>query len=1065
MAVGYSPSSIIGGPLEPRVLAQLKARESLYKKRDGRNNNELLYLNSKTGWVKLSSSVNVLDPDVNESSNAREKAGDYTLAKNNVLFGGTFKEGSTKPKSGIHGIDTLPSKVDAAYKRYDTIGFRPMPGINEFNIRAKNRFGTLREADVTFQVWSVEQLTEFESLYLRPGFTVLLEWGHSLYIENPKESNKNKAQVKMRAPKTVTNYFSSTAPTKNELQDEIKKLKAKSDHNYDAVFGYIKNFSWSYRPDGGYDCKLSIISAGELIESVKISVSPGEIGLETEGTVVNNDSTKTPLHAFLTGIHQVNIPKPEDPNNWYVDQYEFSNKVDTVLNGPKTQGLYNAFKKLTGNDQLRVLAFPLNSLQSQTADGEVVSGKDGFRYILMRDFLALVNCSFLLDTGRIKDDNPEKLFDFSLDAEKQLFYTFTDHLAIDPGIAVLPKSPNKPEARLKYLITDRIYIDPVCTTQTNADGTTVVEKTDESILNISLNIDFILDKLDSINSKKEEDRTVLAFIEAILDELTITLGNINDFGLHYEEDEYRFYIVDRKLMPNSSHLSKSIINLTGLKATVTNISLSSRLSPNIAKMIAVSAQAAGTDVGEDTENLFRWNKGLVDRIVTSRTVPQVGTKDESPEGKKKKVLKIAAAVGGQVANFNATKRYDPEIYSSLINSHKELMTYLSIRYNKQDVRNGAPGIIPFDLDLTLDGIGGIKIGQAFTINEGILPKKYDGMVAFIVTGMSHAVANNKWNTMIKGQTIIIGKGDALPDSEQYETISEDILQDVLKTGRIPGIPGETIKFYGTATDNGVLIRPDLNREITKDELLRGFINKNPLIQAQFSKWLDLLIEGDYGGYKMELTAAQRNIETSIALYRNGEGPGAFPGKSSHNYAAGLDVNIILPNGTTRLIKADSPELWEVTGIPQLAQQAGLYWAGRERLGDGQYDTVHFMSRAFNYKETYKEIVNYLVVYTDSIRNLTDAERKEITEGAAYRRQVSGRTIQKALINVLSNPLTFGAYSTEKGQRLVPQGSTASSPSLSQSQIHEILDRSQRGERLNSGDYITLARERSGGGFQ
>ena len=97
-------------------------------------------------------------------------------------------------------------------------------------------------------------------------------------------------------------------------------------------------------------------------------------------------------------------------------------------------------------------------------------------------------------------------------------------------------------------------------------------------------------------------------------------------GLHYEEDEYRFYLVDRKLMPNSSHLSKSIINLTGLKATVTNISLSSRLSPNIAKMIAVSAQAAGTDVGEDAENLFRWNKGLVDRIVTSRTVPQVGTK-------------------------------------------------------------------------------------------------------------------------------------------------------------------------------------------------------------------------------------------------------------------------------------------------------------------------------------------------------------------------------------------------------------------------------------------------------
>ena len=65
----------------------------------------------------------------------------------------------------------------------------------------------------------------------------------------------------------------------------------------------------------------------------------------------------------------------------------------------------------------------------------------------MRDFLALVNCSFLLDTGRTKDDNPEKLFDFSLEGNKQLYYTFPDHLAIDPGIAVLPKSPNIPEPK------------------------------------------------------------------------------------------------------------------------------------------------------------------------------------------------------------------------------------------------------------------------------------------------------------------------------------------------------------------------------------------------------------------------------------------------------------------------------------------------------------------------------------------------------------------------------------------------------------------------------------------
>ena len=132
---------------------------------------------------------------------------------------------------------------------------------------------------------------------------------------------------------------------------------------------------------------------------------------------------------------------------------------------------------------------------------------------------------------------------------------------------------------------------------------------------------------------------------------------------------------------------------------------------------------------------------------------------------------------------------------------------------------------------------------------------------------------------------------------------------------------------------------------------------------------------------MELTAAQRSYETSVRLWRGGSGPGAFPGKSAHNYGAAIDINITLPNGTTKLIKADSPALWEVTGIPELAREAGLYWAGHERLGDGQFDTVHFMSTSFDYKQTYQEIINYLDFNknrTDFLGNLTEAEKDEIS---------------------------------------------------------------------------------------
>ena len=52
MAAGYNASSIIGGPLDQDVLKQLEQRESLYTKRTGRDTDQLLYLNSKTGWGK-----------------------------------------------------------------------------------------------------------------------------------------------------------------------------------------------------------------------------------------------------------------------------------------------------------------------------------------------------------------------------------------------------------------------------------------------------------------------------------------------------------------------------------------------------------------------------------------------------------------------------------------------------------------------------------------------------------------------------------------------------------------------------------------------------------------------------------------------------------------------------------------------------------------------------------------------------------------------------------------------------------------------------------------------------
>ena len=55
-----------------------------------------------------------------------------------------------------------------------------MPGIISADIKTLNR-GSLKKATVRIKINNKEQFDIIDLLYLRLGFTVLLEWGNSMY--------------------------------------------------------------------------------------------------------------------------------------------------------------------------------------------------------------------------------------------------------------------------------------------------------------------------------------------------------------------------------------------------------------------------------------------------------------------------------------------------------------------------------------------------------------------------------------------------------------------------------------------------------------------------------------------------------------------------------------------------------------------------------------------------------------------------------------------------------------------------------------------------------------------
>lgn len=703
-----SSSKVIGGPFDKEVLNQLNLRSTIYSKKEGRSDQNIQYLNSKVGWVKLTSSVN--------------SGGSSTLANNNVFIAGTKGRFGDKTYSNFTG---------------EGLGFRPMPGITGVQIRSINRFGVLKEATITFNCWDVSQLQELELLYMRPGFSALLEWGHSVYYKDIDNF--------ITIPSTVSSMFTE-GTTKEKLYKEINTLKESSGYNYDGIFGFIKNFSWTYRQDGGYDCTTTLISIGEVIESLTIDVGsstfPGSTPPAQEelkptmieevfNTIVKTSSTE--------GISQV----------WSTVKSQYKDFASNFEKTNNTTGLNIASVSVTTKT-------PVDENASvKTTDS------NKFFYLRLDSFCALINTILPKDkdTGAIIKMNTEiaKIGEDS-DIPFCRYRTYDYHTSSDPGVCLLllPSVTKWASGQ----VTPKI----ISSLRSTLNGTA-----SDEILNIWVNVNLLAEKISNlVNNPRKEERTLINLFDPILKEINNAIGgDYNDLALHYEEDKFTYYIVDRKVRVAESEEETPILNITGLRSTVSNFNFTTKLSPALSTMVAISAQNNGSDVGVEAEALFRWNEGLTDRILGSKFINQSrdANSKEAVEVERKKQQSerfnnvFTALKEFYNGNYNPVKFSKAKIeYADFTRTYIQTYTEESAAASS---KAGPAGIIPFEVNIDMEGISGIKIGQAFKINRGIMPAKYDEVLGFIVTGVEHTIRGNRWTTQLKAQTIVIKPGNKL----------------------------------------------------------------------------------------------------------------------------------------------------------------------------------------------------------------------------------------------------------------------------------------------------------------
>jgi GH24 family phage-related lysozyme (muramidase) len=442
-------------------------------------------------------------------------------------------------------------------------------------------------------------------------------------------------------------------------------------------------------------------------------------------------------------------------------------------------------------------------------------------YIKFGYLLALLNSLCLIyDSNKPQGEESSKgakkepyvFIDFNPDTNFCL--TSPQHLSIDPKVCLIPFNGTEPDYQ-KIFPKDIGVENPFNPAADQLSNVIQSFKTNNPYqgrtMNILLNVDYLLTKADSFASSDAEHGVYLqSYLDAIVTDVNVSLGNQNKFRVAYRDDSNTVQILDDQFTPpgvvtKTANIEEPYIldrnvyintpaevpndgftlfgsprygqlPIFGLQSLVRNMQFKTNLSSKLASLIAISAQSTTASINStDPTSLTYLNQNFQDRykpfINNASTVPA----NENNAGNALTSSNNDAIVADE---FNSQVL---SIYS-FVGSVDTRRTDTAKNYYIERVSNTKAGdpvtaaapFIPADLEITLDGVSGIVMGNAFTIPENRLPNSLKGKdgftkVGFIVAGLTHTIDNNEWLTKIKGQMIKLRENTKYGESAAYNT--------------------------------------------------------------------------------------------------------------------------------------------------------------------------------------------------------------------------------------------------------------------------------------------------------
>lgn len=735
-------ANIVGNSFKPWVINQIETRQSTLAQQFRLDDSFVKYV-SKTPWMRMASSVDI-------SSTGSFQITGNKLAKDNVLFGGTVGVDRQTDESGEpfytnlglkYGVATDNSLVNPRAYGFggNEWGPRPMPGLTSVKIDNFNN-GAVRKGVINFTCFNKDQFTILEALYMRVGYYILVEWGHTTYLDSSTVPPTVQTRQEFNT-KAFSSFFEGKKADQilSEIEDEVED----SSGNYDGFLGRVTNFNWSFN-NGVYECSITAYSPGDVIESLKSNKTFSTKGIDVlpkgNNTPPEEGENPIPIATFI--------------------QYRNSNEI--------AASLYKWYISMDRQNQSST-----KTSDETQANVEFFRWTDGngtkFYYVTLGRLLRMVEGKLLL-----YDDDKSPIIKIDSDYDTNYCARFPEQVSTDYGVCYIPfKIQNRAntEAWQSTLLTSLV-----------GDKTYAWKNYVGKMMHILLNFDYVVktinDNLDDKNRLNLKD-----FLQSLLSGVQQALGGINEFTVGYD------YISNTiKIYDNSPLVSEQLVK--GIKPSIArfksygvepnsrgsfllNISLESSLSKEMSSMIAVGSQDNGNQIGENATAFSLYNKGLKDRVNPSKLDAHTTNQANKDATNQNEVYLNNRQILYDLIKQRSSQGSSDIDLRAAYGANTEFANYYLGLATKQE---STPGnfFIPFNLTLEMDGLSGMRIYDVFSITNEILPEQYNESLQFVIKGLNHSIDKGGWTTTL--------------DSLTYNQFKATDPQPVSKIASKPGKP-------------------------------------------------------------------------------------------------------------------------------------------------------------------------------------------------------------------------------------------------------------------------------------